>query len=89
MVLNSLERELLNQLDDFSQVVAKTASEFAPHYLCNYLFDLAQLFNSFYNKYSVLNDPDKGSFRLQLVEATAIILNAGLGFLGIKTLEKM
>lgn len=89
LVLNSLERELLNQLDDFSQVVAKTASEFAPHYLCNYLFDLAQLFNSFYNKYSVLNDPDKGSFRLQLVEATAIILNAGLGFLGIKTLEKM
>ena len=89
LALNSLEKALLNQLDEFAKIVAKATNEFAPHYLCNYLFDLAQLFNSFYNKYSVLNDPLKRDLRLQLVEATAGTLSSGLKLLGIKTLEKM
>jgi arginyl-tRNA synthetase len=87
--ISSLEKSLLSSLDEFSKVVARSASEFSPHYLCTYLFDLAQLFNSFYNKYPILNSSLERQFRLQLVEAVSITLSKGLALLGIKTLEKM
>jgi len=87
--ISPLEKSLLSSLDEFSKVVARSASEFSPHYLCTYLFDLAQLFNSFYNKYPILNSSLERQFRLQLVEAVSITLSKGLALLGIKTLEKM
>jgi arginyl-tRNA synthetase len=89
ITLNDLEKSLLNKLAEFSKVVARASQEFAPHHLCTYLFELASLFNSFYNKHQILNSPLERHFRLQLVEAVAIILQQGLNLLGIKTLEKM
>ena len=88
-VVSDLEKSLLSSINDFSKVVARASSEFAPHYLCSYLFELAQLFNSFYNKYPILNSSPERQFRLDLVEAVAIILKKGLNLLGINTLEKM
>lgn len=87
--INDLEKSLLNKLDEFAKVVARASKEFAPHHLCTYLFELAALFNSFYNKYQILNSPLERQFRLKLVEAVAIILKQGLNLLGIRTLEKM
>lgn len=87
--INDLEKSLLNKLDEFAKVVMRVSREFAPHHLCTYLFELATLFNSFYNKYQILNSPLERQFRLKLVEAVAIILKQGLNLLGIQTLEKM
>ena len=89
ITLNDLEKSLLNKLAEFSKVVARASQEITPHHLCTYLFELASLFNSFYNKHQILNSPLERHFRLQLVEAVAIILQQGLNLLGIKTLEKM
>ncbi len=88
-VVSDLEKTLLNTINDFAKVAARASSEFAPHYLCTYLFELAQLFNSFYNKYPILNSSLERQFRLNLVEGVAIILKKGLNLLGINTLEKM
>jgi arginyl-tRNA synthetase len=88
-VVSDLEKSLLSSINDFAKVVARASSEFAPHYLCTYLFELAQLFNSFYNKYPILNNSPERQFRLDLVEGVAIILKKGLNLLGINTLEKM
>ncbi len=87
--ISLLEKSLLQKITDFPKIVAEASSEFAPHHLCNYLFDLAQEFNSFYNKFPILNSSLERQFRLNLVEATSITLNKGLSLLGIKTLEKM
>lgn len=87
--VSDLEKSLLNSIDDFPKVVARCSSEFSPHYLCTYLFELAQLFNSFYNKYPILNSSLERQFRLDLVEGVAIVLKKGLNLLGISTLEKM
>jgi len=87
--VSDLEKSLLNSINDFSKVVARASSEYSPHYLCTYLFELAQLFNSFYNKYPILNSSPERQFRLDLVEAVAIVLKKGLNLLGISTLEKM
>lgn len=87
--VSSLEKSILICLEDFSKTVARAASEYSPHYLCNYLFELAQLFNSFYNKYPILNSSSERQFRLQIVELTMLTIQKGLALLGIKTLEKM
>lgn len=87
--ISDLEKTLLSTMNDFAKVVARASSEFAPHYLCTYLFELAQLFNSFYNKYPILNSSPERQFRLDLVEGVALILKKGLNLLGINTLEKM
>jgi arginyl-tRNA synthetase len=87
--ISPLEKSLLSSLNDSSKVIARAAGEFSPHYLCNYLFDLSQLFNSFYNKYPILNSSAEKAFRLELVKAVSITLAEGLKLLGIKTLEKM
>lgn len=87
--VSDLEKSLLSSINDFDKVVARASSEFAPHHLCTYLFELAQLFNSFYNKYPILNSSLERQFRLDLVAGTSIVLKKGLNLLGISTLEKM
>ena len=97
--LNQEERIVLRQLSRFGEVVEKAADEFSPHILCTYLFDLAQSFNTFYAKHSILGISgqvlgiremeDITNFRLQLTEAVAIVIQRGLKILGIETVEEM
>jgi arginyl-tRNA synthetase len=87
--LEPIEKQLIMSLTNFKSSVARAASEFAPHHLCNYLFELASTFNSFYNQLPILSGGDKQGLRLQLVAHTSQVLHAGLGLLGIKTLEQM
>lgn len=89
IVLDPIEKQLIMRLTYFKASVARAATEFAPHHLCNYLFDLASVFNGFYNQLPILAGGDKQHLRLQLVAHTSQVLQAGLGLLGIKTLEQM
>jgi arginyl-tRNA synthetase len=59
--------------------------------LCNYLFELAQNFNTFYQTVPVLQEGDVElrNFRLALIKATAQVLNNGLYLLGISAPEEM
>jgi arginyl-tRNA synthetase len=67
------------------------ATLYAPHMLCNYLYELAQQFNNFYKNVPVIkaNTMGEKNARLQLVSAVAQVLVNGLSVLGIKTVEKM
>ena len=49
------EMSLLRALNRFPEVVEEAAGKFAPNLLCNYLFDLAQKFNLFYQKHKILS----------------------------------
>jgi len=89
--LNKEERDLIRALVRFKQAVVMAAENFAPHIICQYLFELAQKFNLFYQKHKII-DPekkDKQSFRLSLTKATGNGLGFGLSLLGIETLKKM
>jgi arginyl-tRNA synthetase len=82
------ERSLLRKLGEYSEVVEQATSELMPHHICTYLYELAQKFNSFYEKNRVIGDP-REDVRLQLVQAYADILKSGLGLLGIAAPDKM
>lgn len=88
-VLEPLERQLLMQLTAFSAQVAKATVEFAPHHLCNYLFELAATFNSFYNQLPILQAEAATALRLKLTQHASQTIKQGLDLLGIKTLEQM
>lgn len=55
MIHNSEELGLLRTLYRFPEVVTEAAKNLSPNLLCTYLFDLAQKYNLFYNKHSILN----------------------------------
>ncbi len=52
---NPEELSLLRTIYKFPEVVAEAAKSLFPSYLCEYLFDLAQKFNLFYSKHSILD----------------------------------
>ncbi|MEK7502327.1 MAG: arginine--tRNA ligase [Patescibacteria group bacterium] len=86
--LEDEELLILRLLIHFPEVVEEAEENFAPNLLCNYLFDLAQKFNNFYQKHKILGS-DKEEFRLQLTFAVGQTLKTGLYLLGIESPEKM
>jgi arginyl-tRNA synthetase len=82
----SLARHLLN----FGLVLNAVSEEYRPNYICNYLYELAGHFTSFYENCPVLKaEPKQRSSRLMLCDLTARVLKEGLQILGIETLEQM
>ncbi len=88
--MNSDEKKLLKQLTVFPDAVEHSAREMKPHIVCNYLYELATVFNNFYERVPVLKSEggDK-DFRLTLVQATKNVFKIGLNLVGIEALEKM
>lgn len=82
------ERELLLQLMRYPQTVELAATTFSPHVISNYLYQLAQSFNSFYEKHRVLGD-NRERFRLRLIKSIAEVLLHGLSLLNIEVPEQM
>lgn len=82
------ELVLLRMIYKFPEVILEAGENFSPNLLCNFLFDLAQKFNVFYDRCRILGNK-KEDFRLSLTAAVGQILKNGLSLLGIESLEKM
>tara|TARA_Y100001968_G_scaffold332299_1_gene389928 strand:+ start:16626 stop:18416 length:1791 start_codon:yes stop_codon:yes gene_type:complete len=84
------EKNLIRELLKFDEVILIVEKELLPNRLCNYLFELSQTFNRFYDQIPVLKaeEPSR-SYRLSLCRLTADTLKTGLNLLGISTLERM
>lgn len=82
------EQELLRFLSQYQYHLEVAAKEFAPNLLTNYLFELAQRFNLFYQKHKIIGS-ERELFRLQLTKTVGEVLQHGLQTLGIETVERM
>ncbi len=84
------EEMLLRTLYRFPEVVEEAARLYSPHLISSFLFDLAQKYNLFYQKVSILSAPkEEKDFRVAITAAVAQVLKNGLGLLGIEVLERM
>ncbi|MFP4499017.1 MAG: arginine--tRNA ligase, partial [Vulcanimicrobiota bacterium] len=85
------EKAVILTLAKFPEVLIRSAQEFAPHILAQYLLDTARTFTTFYSDITVLNNDDEKltRARLGLVQAYADIIRQGLAILGIDVLERM
>ncbi|MEG3628863.1 arginine--tRNA ligase [Streptomyces poriticola] len=89
--LTAAERALGLHVDAFAETVAEAAAEYAPHKLAAYLYQLASLYTSFYDKCPVLKaeTPAQVENRLFLCDVTARTLHRGMALLGIRTPERL
>jgi arginyl-tRNA synthetase len=86
--LQADERSLLRKLGEYAENADKAATELMPHYICTYLYELAQAFNRFYENNLVIGDP-RQAVRLKLVATYADTLKSGLQLLGIAAPDHM
>lgn len=82
------ERQLARKIGRYTAVVDQATQELLPHYICQYLYELAQEFNRFYEHNHVVGDA-RQAIRVELVRAYAGVLKSGLTLLGISAPEKM
>ncbi len=82
------ERNLINKLGEYAEVVEQATEELMPHYICSYLLELAQTFNRFYEKNRVIGDKRQNE-RLYFVRLYISKLKDGLNLLGIPAPDKM
>ncbi|MDP7069521.1 MAG: DALR anticodon-binding domain-containing protein, partial [Candidatus Peribacteraceae bacterium] len=61
-----------------------------PHVLANYLFELCQDYNSFYNSDPILSaEEPQRSLRVHLTDLTATVLKTGASLLTISVPDRM
>ena len=90
-VLVPKELALIQRLTDYPAIVRNAGENFSPAVICNYAYDLACDFNSFYHDLSILNEPDsdKRALRLLLAKNVAKVIQSALSLLGIEVPERM
>ena len=89
--LSSYERDLIQVLGGFPEVIEAAAQEYSPAQLANYVYEVAKLYNKFYHEESILKaeQEDVKTFRLHLSSATAKVIAESMRLLGIGVPERM
>ena len=89
--INDFERKILFELLNYKDVIIDAANNKKPELIANYVYRLADKYNSFYQNVPVLTASDKDiqNMRLSLSAYTAKIIKHALNLLGIETPEKM
>ncbi|MEI6523871.1 MAG: arginine--tRNA ligase [Bacteroidota bacterium] len=89
--LNLKEKELLNLLSRFPDLVKESAKLYSPSEIANYVFDLCREFNQFYHEYPILKEEieEKKYFRLKLINLIGVTIKNSFKLLGISVPEKM
>ena len=84
------ELVLAKHLLQLSEIIAAVEVDLLPNRLSQYLFELSQKFNQFYDRCQVLKaeEPQRTS-RLILCDLSARTIKLGLSLLGISVLERM
>ncbi|HZL08060.1 MAG TPA: arginine--tRNA ligase [Candidatus Dormibacteraeota bacterium] len=82
------ERSLVRKISEYPETIDKAVAELMPHHVCSYLYELAQVFNRFYENNRVIGD-ERQDIRLALVGRYAGTLRDGLELLGIVAPEQM
>jgi len=84
------ELSLAKKLLQFGEILPQVLDDYRPNLLATYLYELASTFHSFFESCPVLKSEGPTlRTRLALCDATARVLNQGLGLLGIEVPERM
>ena len=84
-------KKIINQLNSFSDVIELSAKTYSPSIICQYVFDLSKLFNSFYQVEKIIDGKNNvtTSFKIALSDMTSLTISRSLNLLGIDVPEKM
>ncbi len=91
-IVEEQEKALAVKLLQFEEVLDAVITECTPNLLCNYLYELASLYMSFYEACPILKDDiadDVKQSRLALCLQISRTLAQGLDILGIEVMQRM
>ena len=81
---------IMNKLIRFEDTVISASLKQQPHIICNYVYELASLFHSYYGAYKfITEDKEYTEERLLLLKAIKIVINNSLNLIGIIPREEM
>lgn len=88
---NEAEKALMLELAKYNDVMENSFTEFAPHKLCQYIYDLSCAFSRFYNSAKIIaeqDDKQQASWIL-LIDLVRRVLEAGIDVLGFEAPDRM
>lgn len=91
LLKESIEFQLVQKIEDFPKIVSKVLEKLTPNLIANYVYELTQMFSTYYHDFSILN-ADNGeikNMRLQLINNIGIVIKKSLELLGIDVVDEM
>ena len=91
LIVNEVDNKLLSKLFLFGYFLQKSASLNEPHHLANYLYEISNLFNQFYEyeKISDITDVDQITSKTYIANLFLTTSNSAMLCLGISPVSKM
>ena len=92
LITDDAEKQLAVKALRFEETLQQVMKDAQPNLLCNYLYELASLYMTFYEACPILKDgvePAQRDSRLMLSIFTSRLLKQGLDLLGIEVMERM
>ncbi|OGS02028.1 MAG: arginine--tRNA ligase [Elusimicrobia bacterium RIFOXYB12_FULL_50_12] len=84
------ELELIRKMIFFPDILELCLKSLSPHHLTAYLMELADSYHAFYEKCRVITEDKKlVRARLALIKAVTVVIENGLGLLGVSAPRKM
>jgi arginyl-tRNA synthetase len=89
--LQKLEKDIIKHLELFPATLMESAQELDPSKIAIYIFNLSQMFNSFYAQHSIAQAENENikQVRLNIASLTAHVIKTGMKVLGIEVPERM
>lgn len=88
---NRIEYRIIKHLSKFAIILEDTTKNMEPKLIAQYAYELATMFNLFYEKLPILKESNAeiSNARISLVEAIRLTLKMNLSIVGITPLERM
>jgi arginyl-tRNA synthetase len=85
------ERDLMLKLSKFNEAMELSFAGMAPNKVCEYIYDLSNLFNKFYHENKIISaeDSEKKMSWISLITLTSDVLETCLDLLGIEVPDRM
>ena len=91
LILNKIDKQLLSKLFLFSHYLEQSALLNEPHHLANYLYEISNLFNQFYEneKLTSIADPNQMASKLYIINLFLTTSHNTMFCLGILPVDEM
>ena len=85
------EKALMLMLTRYHEVIETSFAETAPHKLCQFIYELSDVFNKFYNSVMILKEEDaqRQESYIHLISLTKKVLEICIDLLGFEAPERM
>ena len=85
------QKNLMTEISKVNEVIESASDELAPHKICQYVYELANVFNSFYHNTKILTEEDEEKKKgyIALLDLTKEVLETGIDLLGFSAPDKM